>query len=835
MEARHEIVQFDSNSPIKVFMHKLGDVSRHWHESMELLFVLAGEVTVQTDEDTCALQAEDVLLVNSNTPHELHSEDCVMIAVQIKLSKFQLPPKFQQDIYFDCNSALHPNAEKFLRLKQMIASLLQANAIQDDATLFYNRSLAYAILSELVANFRSAAPHKRLNPQKQLDRITGILEYLQSHYQEGLTLTDVADHVHLSAPYLSSFFEKHMGVSFSAYYTNLRLDHAVQELLYTDHSIEVISENCGFTDSRSFVRAFKKTYQMVPSAYRQSAAHAQTNPASNPLLSINYLNFKPDNFLHLLIHYLPQGMNLPSPNREEVGSLTIGEIDAAAAGRKLDHTWRELVCVGRARDLLYAEIQDMLRRVQKEIGFRFIRFHGIFSDDMLVCCREADGRLQFSFTMIDKALDFIRSIGLRPMIQFSFMPAALAKDPDRKVFADAFIVSPPARIAEWNRLLRAFLEHIRSRYGAEEIRSWRYSVWNEPDTSPEMFGFEDIGCFYELYDNSFRTVKAFDPALVFGSPSFFPVSANSFQWLRDFLRHAEESRTLPEYLDVHYYSDDFSSIDVENAQFLYSIPMSSDPEHFSSFLYSVQNFRKQEGRGDVPLYITEWNLTVSHRNLINDTCFKACYLAKNFLENYDRFEALGYWLLSDMHEELQPREELFHGGMGLFTQNGIPKSPYYAMCMLKKLGDTLVASGEGYFITRQAGAYQMLLYNYEHLDPLFAAEGFGLSLTERDGVFPKRRPLDLSVTLTGLEESDYRLRETILNQKSGSSFDVWVRMGGREPDAEETEWLRRNSEPELKSGTVTVRNGTLPYNAILAPHEVRLVEIIPGQYYGSGR
>ena len=91
MEARHEIIAFDQASPIRLFMHKLGDVSRHWHESLELLFVLAGEVTVLTGDRQTTLHTEDMLMINSNVIHELHSQGCVLIAVQIKLSKFDLP------------------------------------------------------------------------------------------------------------------------------------------------------------------------------------------------------------------------------------------------------------------------------------------------------------------------------------------------------------------------------------------------------------------------------------------------------------------------------------------------------------------------------------------------------------------------------------------------------------------------------------------------------------------------------------------------------------------------------------------------------------------------
>ncbi len=580
--------------------------------------------------------------------------------------------------------------------------------------------------------------------------------------------------------------------------------------------------------SRSFVRAFKKTYKMVPSTYRQSSLQSSQRSSNNPLFNINYLEFKPDSFLHLLSAYLPRELDLPTPRRDEIGSLTIGEIDCRTSLKQLRHSWRELVCVGRAKELLLADVQEMLRRAQKEIGFRYIRFHGIFSDDMLVCRREKNGTLRFSFTLVDKVLDFVLSLGLRPMIQFSFMPEVLAENPSKKVFQSSFVISPPRRITEWRYLLRTFLEHVRTRYGLKELRAWRFSVWNEPDTSPEMFGFEDVHRFYELYDSSYRTVKEFDDKFIFGSPSLFPTNSSSFTWLKDFLQHVRTCGTQPDFIDVHYYSDNFDNVDVKKSQFIDTCSLRDDPRHFSTFLSTIQNFLRREHLNGLPLYVTEWNLTVSHRNLINDTCFKACYLVRNYLENIDCCDALGYWSLTDFIEEIQPQGELFHGGMGLFTQNGIPKSSYYAMQMLRRLGNKLIANGEGFFVTGSGQGIQIILYNYTHFDPLFISEGFGLSQTDRDAVFPQRRALDLSLTLTGLtDDCTYRIRETILNQEYGSCFDTWVRMGGQELTIEEAEWLQRNSEPAIRLETVRLQDGKLPYNAILAPHEVRLVELIP--------
>ena len=837
MEARHEIIPFDQASPIRLFMHKLGDVSRHWHESLELLFVLAGEVTVLTGDQQNTLQADDMLLINSNMIHELHSDGCVLIAVQIKLSKFDMPQSLLDQLYFDCNSISAPSPERFDKLKRLITSMLQIDTAANNAALFQGRSLAYDLLGELVQNFGAEKPVAETNTYKHLERLNSILRYIADHCHEQLTLGQLAEREHLSAPYLSSFFEKYMGVNFSTYYTTLRLERAMHDLLYTDLTVEQVAIKNGFADPRAYVRAFKKHYNMLPSQYRKSTGTPDPLTARDPLLAINYLDFKPENYFHVLSQHLPRKAASPG-HAESQGKRTALPpiaLDTSLPGKPLFHHWRKFIGVARAKDLLYSDVQEMLRQLQQEVGFQYIRFHGILSDDMLVCQRNKDGQLQFNFTLVDKVLDFILSVGLKPLIQFSFMPSALAKEPEHSIFANPVVISMPRQMEEWNLLVRQFLLHIRGRYGQREIRTWLYSVWNEPDTSRIMFGFAQKEDFFRLYENTWSTVKGVDEALMFGTPSLFPTAEESYLWLREFLRFTQEAGCMPQFMDVHYYSDNFQNIPLHAATFSTPARFNRDPDHFSKFIDRLLHFAEEENLGSLPLYITEWNLTVSHRNLINDTCFKATHLVKNFLENYDRVEAVGYWSLTDFLDELFPDEELFHGGMGLFTMNGIKKPSYHAMCMMAKLGDSLLKAGPGYFVTRRGtGELAILLYNYEHCNPLFVEEGLGLTPTSRDGVFPNSSTLDVSLTLENLPDGTCRIRDTILNQEHGSCFDQWVKMGAEKLGSTEVEWLRSNSAPALHLSGAEVDHGVLHYAASLAPQEIRLVEIYPAEdgYYG---
>ncbi len=88
MEYRREIINFGERVPVRCFIHQLGHSGRHWHDSLELLFVLSGSVTIVVDGEKFVLEQDDVILINANSPHELSAERSILAAVQIKLSLF---------------------------------------------------------------------------------------------------------------------------------------------------------------------------------------------------------------------------------------------------------------------------------------------------------------------------------------------------------------------------------------------------------------------------------------------------------------------------------------------------------------------------------------------------------------------------------------------------------------------------------------------------------------------------------------------------------------------------------------------------------------------------
>ena len=829
-----------------------------WHPETELYFILSGEARVILRDRSFMVQSEDVFLINAADIREISgiSWEAMILSFRQDL----LPDlKASRTARFDLCSSGNTYSARFDYVRYCLAQLVSFEEKEEQA--FSSLGIFYGLYSHLLANYPAApAPVMNVGEQNR-ERMLKIIYYINEHYRENLNLNETAARFSLTAPYFSAFFKKQSGKTFVEYYNDIRLSHAVKELLVSSASIESIALQNGFGDARAFTALFKKSYGMLPNAYRKghrmnadaAAVRSQTAAPADSAAVTAASSFPSsasvDSSLADSLHLssFPTLSKYTRVFREETDFISAlsenprifdaGNVSFLEEGQLLTHNYHRMICVGSAKQFLYREVQDMLIRVQKEIRFQYVKFHGLLSDDMMVYTEDKDGTPHYSFTFVDKALDFLQSIGLKPLFQLSFMPISLAEDPSRLMDFYHFNTSPPKDLKKWTDLVEAITRHCVSRYGLEEVKSWLFCVWNEPDETVQQFSWNDKDRFFRFYEATFKTVKAVCPEFRFGTPSLLLSVQKEYGWARDFFLFTDSHACNPDFLNLHYYdnslfdqdaSDRFrgkAGLSTENMEL--SFPLNADPHAMMKFIANIKNLTRKHNMRSIPIYLTEWNLTISHRDLINDTCFKSCHLVKNLLENYDRLESFSYWSLTDFIEEMQISSDLYHGGLGLFTYNGIPKANYNAFLLLGKLGNSLLKQGDGYFITRSEKGFRILLYNYEHYSRLFAA-GLRTELNNADrySPFEEMSTAQFSVRLTDLPGTSASIREYFVNQYAGSSYDTWARMGSLPlASAEDYDLLMQESRPGLHLHREAILDGVLTLHVRLAPLEVRLLEV----------
>lgn len=831
MEQRHEVIDFPSNSPVKVFIHKIGDVNTHWHQSIELLYIARGNVDIILGGELLQLTETDLLLIGPNIPHSLRSENATMIALQIKMERLTaIPQDLQQNGHFlnlqDAYSKEHP--EGFSAIKQCIAQLLKMNVEGGMYLNLINASYCYRLIHVLLNNYYVETGKKRYYGDGQLERIQNLLNYINTHFQDTLSLEKLAELVALTPAHLSKTFKRYMGVTLSEYIKSVRIHRAVSYLSSTTLSIDEVTEKCGFPNKHSFIDAFRAKYNETPSQWRKlhKSGTAMVSDVRDEK-SIGYFSSDSSILYSSISDFIekysgnsaePQNSLIPDPEPEYL------MIDMARPVIRLHHSERAIIGISRAEELLYEPVQRMLMEAQKQIGFRYVKMHSILDDSMMVYS-EYGGIPHYNFLLVDRVFDFLKSIGLKPYVQLSFMPKDMAKLPNKTTFFAHAITSPPEDPRKWNQLISRFVTHLIERYGMEEVLTWPFGVWNEPFTASNFFGFDQQQEYYNLYSDSYSTIKKIDQRFQVGGPSHLSAHNKGDDSLYDFLEWTRRNNCIPDFLDVHYYDTDFSQVFLNEDGIKVSSRLSSSVTSFSDYSERIHRELAEHGFGEIPIYLTEWNSTTSHRDLLSDTCFKSSYIIKNIMETMDRFQAIGYWLLTDLHKESQLNDKLFHGGLGMYSVNGIQKPAYHAFRLLSMLGEDLIEKGDGYCVTRSGSKIVIVLNNYHHFSNAYANEvGINCTYTSRYCVFPDQKSKRIVLVLPELQ-GVFSVTHYILNRSHGSAFDTFLQMGAVEPLSEmEVEFLKAQSMPFIVK---EVHHGELTLDLMLEPFETRCVVIEP--------
>lgn len=836
----YELVETSDTLPFDVSLHSVNYVPSHWHNSVEMIFVLRGSLEVTVGHKQQTLSEGDVKLINSGHVHEVIGFHNNIIAT------FLIPDTFikgnikgVEHAYFDCDSSAAGKESRSAldRIRQLLAEMVQMTYKRGEVYELEMRIRMLSVFSILMQRFRTEEPEgEGAIKEKYMDRMLRIINYIEEHYQEPITLQEIAEKEFLSVPYLSKFLGEQIGLNFQSFVSGIRLKNAVDDMLnHMETPVNEIALKHGFPNSKSFYTVFKNRYHMTPSEYRR-----QYNPVmgkTNERISQGYLAFNRASALGIINQYLQR-----SQSGQELQVLGIEvvtrAVDLSVQGRKLRHTWKNLITIGKAKEGLHEDVQNQLRYLQQCCPFREIRFHGIFDDGMMIY-HEDEGQPYYNFRFVDQLFDFLLSIGLKPFIELGFMPSELAAEQSKSVFFIPSFVSGPSSIERWGELLDRFLRHCINRYGREEVESWKLEFWNEPELA--VFWPGTVDEYNEFYLHSYRAVKRVAGGLQIGAPGRI-ISMDTAAYFRNFIEFCQKHDCLPDFLPVHFYPhEDLIENDHRKLEHLYTmsnlsfrvvmeqfVSISPNPDILRDMLAYEKRMLDDLGLSHLDLYLTEWNSTAYHRELTNDTLYKASYIAKNIVENLDSIEGFGYWVLSDNIEETPASEQLFHGGLGLIAQYGIPKAAMTAYELLSKLGDRLIAQGDGYVVTEARGSYQVLSYNYCHFDDLYAlGDNSFINATNRYNGFKNEKVAKLELDLQGVPEGRYRMETYSVSRQQGSSYDEWVRMGA--PDyvtEEDSVYLTAASRPQKHIQEIEIHGG-MTYIAQLEPHALELMVLTP--------
>ncbi|MBM6615164.1 helix-turn-helix transcriptional regulator [Desemzia sp. RIT804] len=280
MNFEYEEVQLNRHIPVKLFAFKANNADRvipkHWHESIELLYCVEGQLNVWIGNDFYLLNRKDFIFINSNEVHSTQSP------IKNKVIVLQIPLSFLNEVTqraYNETLTIHLNTlnenisseqeNSYSIIRKLLYCMLENLEQKDFPQNLKVMSSLYDLLFIIFDKFSYSKKSSTIETQKYLERMSIITNYIKVNYQRELTLTGVAREFNFSPPYFSRFFKRYMGITFTEYLNSIRLDEAYHLLMNTDTSITKITYSTGFANNKSFSSLFKKTYNMTPLQHRK--------------------------------------------------------------------------------------------------------------------------------------------------------------------------------------------------------------------------------------------------------------------------------------------------------------------------------------------------------------------------------------------------------------------------------------------------------------------------------------------------------------------------------------------------------------------------------------
>lgn len=729
--------------------------------SLDLLYLLDGSLQLTVDGKPQKMQKGDIIIVNAPQLYQCSEGETPLLGV-IRLDYGLLCHYLGNSRpYFFCNSrAEHSDAyEETRRLARRIFSCQNTGP---GLSAIYLEILHYQLLFQLVNNFLLLPEDPRYAQLWDEDsrRRQELADYVDLHYQESLKLSDLAGHFHLSEAYISKYIKKHLGCGFLQYLNRVRLTHAVEELRGGTSSIIRAAFACGFPNVAAFNRLFREVYHMPPSDYlRQFNAAAPAAEREDP----RRLTARLENVLQ----------QEPSRQVQEKASpgYTILLDTAAPEGPLLQKSWSSIINIGPAGGLLRSRLQEHACLLRQKLGFSHARIWGVFHKEMHIS--PDPGKTGHRFGRLDEVLDFLVSNHMHPFLELGSKPIQVIRTLDQyiKYEEPETAFQGPQHMAAF---LRAFLRHCIQRYGPAEVGQWHFELWYDRRM--------DIGQYLDTFTRLAQAVHAESPGTSVGGAGFNISFGTEF--IAEFLRSWKKRAALPDFISLYVYQYIPYASNQQGRKRSKSSQVrwlrSTDTHYLKNQLAALQEILASLHFRAPKIYVTEWNSTISSRDVFNDSCYKGAYIMKSLLDSYHLASAFGYWVGSDLFSE-GDGSTVLNGGGGLLSQDGICKPAFYAFDFLNRLRPVPLYRDENCLATQDGhGNISIACHNCKPFNfSCYASSRQHLAqgAPQWEQVFENYDPLTLTFRIKVESHRVYRITALSVSCEHGSVLAEWGRLG----------------------------------------------------------
>lgn len=480
---------------------------------------------------------------------------------------------------------------------------------------------------------------------------------------------------------------------------------------------------------------------------------------------------------------------------------------------KMNKMFKECIGAGRANEGLRADWQQQLLITKQDCDFKYIRMHGLLTDDMAVYKEDRQGNPIYNFQYIDVLYDYILEIGMKPFVELGFMPSALASG-EQTIFWWRGNVTPPKDYTKWEDLIRNLTQHWTERYGEEEVKTWYFEVWNEPNLTPGFWtGTQEE--YFKLYKHAAIAVKSVNSEYKVGGPA----TAGAV-WEPEMIEFCRKNSVPVDFISTHAYGVDVGYLDEFGGT---GTLLSKNDWSVSQDVIQSRKEISESAMPNLELHYTEWSSSYTPADPLHDSYHEAAYILNKIKQIGSAANSMSYWVFTDIFEEAGPRFTPFHGGFGLMNTQGIKKPAYHAYSFMNKLGDTELENVDNasWASKNDKGDFQILFWDYTHTlpDSINNQEYYIRDLPAKDKGM-------VNINISGIPEGNYHMEIYKIGYMHNDPYTLYYQLGKlARLTKRQVEFLKSSStgNPEISELIRITPNGCFKREFPLHENDVCLI------------
>lgn len=776
------------------------ETATHYHQNPEMFYVLRGNLDIKIDDKIYKMQSGDIILINANKRHTVIGNE-ELLGARFEID-FHLLAEYMgsMQLLFWCNTVADRN-HAYSNLRRLLDRILTRYFEKDDKSALYLNALYFETLYVLTSNFLVKADDVRLNIEDSQDRmrIRQIQNYVQANYQSQISLNDLADKLYLSNAYLSKYIKKNLGMTFMEYLNNVRLFHAVDELMYSDKNLTHIAYDNGFPTSASFTKAFREIYNESPSEYRKKIQDEKEKDEKEKMLQqeeeqriLEYLKFRAHK-------------ENPQSTRKKEYIINAGNVKDTLTDCS------KAISIGDGYLLLQSEAQHQVEKIQKQTGVKYARIWNILSREY--CFSEKEG---YNFRRLDQVLDFLLDHHMKPYLEVGSKPSLFMYTPERSINIEKSKMDS-YDFKTFSEIIRELCVHLVNRYGVEELETWYFEYWNDPSLNIT----EPDGKYYQRFDLLYQTMKNYSEEISVGGAGFI-LGYETLVCKKIFpIWKAREIH--PDFLSVCSFQ--YIAL-VEDGGRLGR--KSIDSEYMLNQIEIMKNVMEETGFQIPEFHIDEWNFTISNRNVLNDSCEQGAYILKNCIEMNGAVDMMAYWHALDLYSDYYDTDTVLNGDSGLISRDGICKPSFYAFQFMNRLLPKVLEKNDHAIVTTNGrNRYVIACHNYKSLSSRYVfTDEDEIQLEDIEQYVEDIDPIKLNFTIQNVKDGKYLVKIYRVNRECGSVQDLWKNLDySKGLMRDEVDYLKSSAIPGIEMKTIEVENGELCLTNNLEMQEIRLIDV----------